>query len=99
MRIDALAVVKGGGDLATGVAYRLFRAGFQVVVTEIPRPTVVRRTVAFAEAVYAGECQVEGVLARRVGSVREATQVLREGIVPVLVDSRAACTRPLRARV
>src|SRR6266567_1231400 len=65
MRIDALVTVRGGGDLATGVAYRLFRAGFQVLVTEISQPTVVRRTVSFAEAVYAGEIIIEGVTATR----------------------------------
>jgi len=96
MRIDALVVIKGGGDLATGVGHRLFRAGFQVLVTEIPQPTVVRRTVAFAEAVYAGECTIEGVRARLAGSVREATRLLGQDIVPVLVDPKAACVRQLR---
>jgi xanthine dehydrogenase accessory factor len=96
MRIDALVVMKGGGDLATGVGHRLFRAGFQVLVTEIPEPSVVRRTVAFAEAVYAGECLVEGVRARLASSIRQALQLLGEDTVPVLVDPHAAFVRELR---
>ena len=56
-----VALVKGAGDLASGIAVRLHRAGFAVVMTEIDRPTAVRRTVAFAEAVYEGRTEVEGI--------------------------------------
>ena len=59
-------MVKGGGDLATGVAHRLHRVGMKVVVTELAQPTVIRRAVAFASAVFEGEVAVEGVVARRV---------------------------------
>ena len=79
-------LVRGGGDLGSGVVYRLYRAGFPVLVTEIPTPLVVRRTVAFAEAVYAGEVQVEGIIGRRVTTVEEVESAWREGIVPVMVD-------------
>lgn len=99
MRIQFLTLVKGGGDLATGVAYRLFRCGFPVVCTELAQPTVVRRTVAFAEAVYAGEVTVEGVTARRVATYREVRPTLAEGLVPVLVDPQARALRQLRPRV
>jgi len=51
---ELLVVVKGGGDLATGVAHRLHRAGMRVVITELPRPTVIRRPVAFASAEIEG---------------------------------------------
>jgi len=83
------ALVKGAGDLATGVALRLRRAGFAVVMTEIARPTVVRRTVAFAEAVYEGRTTVEGVTARRAEGLAEAEAVLRRGDVAVVVDPEA----------
>ena len=46
---ESLIIVKGGGDLATGIAHRLHRSGFPVIITEVERPTMVRRTVAFAE--------------------------------------------------
>ncbi|GMU55231.1 MAG: hypothetical protein AMXMBFR33_43770 [Candidatus Xenobia bacterium] len=57
--------VRGGGDLGTGVAHRLYVCGFPVTILELPRPRVIRRTVSFAQAVFAGEHVVEGVLARR----------------------------------
>src|SRR5947209_6918397 len=99
MRFEALVVIKGGGDLATGVGYRLFRAGFPVLVTEIAQPTVVRRTVAFGEAVYAGEWLVEGVTSRRASSLEHARDVLAARVVPVLVDPAAECVRQLRPAV
>lgn len=62
--MPSLILVRGGGDLATGVAMRLFRSGLRVVITELPQPLAVRRTVSFAEAVYSGEIMVEGLTAR-----------------------------------
>ena len=59
-----LAVIRGGGDIATGIALRLWRAGIRVVMTDLPQPTAIRRTVAFSEAVVHGEAAVEGVTAR-----------------------------------
>jgi len=61
-----LVLIKGGGDLGTGVACRLHRAGMQVVVTELAQPTVIRRAVSLAEAVYEGEVTVEDLHARLV---------------------------------
>jgi len=63
---NSLVLLRGGGDLASGVALRLHRAGIRVVITELPEPLAVRRTVSFAEAVYAGSHIVEGVQARLV---------------------------------
>ena len=62
---DTLVLVKGGGDLGTGVAHMLFRSGFPVIVTETERPTMVRRTICFAECLYAGRFTVDGVPADR----------------------------------
>ena len=94
-----LVVVKGGGDLASGVIYRLWRVGFPVVVTEIAQPTVVRRAVAFAQAVYDGETTVEGLTARRVSHAGQALAALQEGIIPVLVNPQAQVVRELSPQV
>lgn len=81
-----IVVIKGAGDLASGVALRLFRSGFSVVVLEIPEPTVIRRTVAFAEAVYSGTCIVEGVSGVLAESVIEAKKILNQEKIAVLID-------------
>ncbi|MBT9686001.1 selenium-dependent molybdenum cofactor biosynthesis protein YqeB [Pseudoflavonifractor sp. MCC625] len=85
-----LVLIKGAGDLATGVAYRLYRAGYSIVMTDIEQPTAVRRTVAFCQCIYDGTATVEGVTSRRVETVEEVKACLERGEIPVLVDPEAA---------
>lgn len=94
-----LIAVKGAGDLATGVMHRLARAGFAVMATELPQPTVLRRTVAFAEAVALGQITVEGVTACRVNSVEEIQAALSRGFVPVVVDPGGTMLRQMKPQV
>ena len=92
-----LVLIKGAGDLATGIACRLYRGGFDVVMTETARPTTVRCTVAFSPCVYRGSMEVEGVRAVLCASPEEALLRTRQGLVAVLVDpagERAAALRP-----
>lgn len=90
-----LIVIRGGGDLATGVALRLYRSGMDVVICETAVPTSIRRTVCFSEAVRLGEMMVEGVTARW-AVPEEVPALLAAGIVPVLVDPEGACIPGLR---
>jgi xanthine dehydrogenase accessory factor len=78
-------VLRGGGDLATGVALRLLRAGIRVLITELARPVSVRRAVSFSEAVYEGAWTVEGVTATRCESLGQAEAVAAASGVPVMV--------------
>jgi xanthine dehydrogenase accessory factor len=90
------ALVKGAGDLGSAVALSLHHAGFAVLMTELPAPLAIRRTVCFSEAVYDGEQTVEGVRAVRTGEDGLA-RALAEGLIAVLVDPAArACltTKP-----
>ncbi len=81
-------LIKGAGDLASGTAITLVRAGFHVVMTEIPQPTCVRRTVSFAEAVYEGEITIDGVRGCRARNFEEAQRIARRGEAAVLVDPK-----------
>ncbi len=83
---NTLILLKGAGDLGTGVAWRLHKAGFPIALTELAQPLVVRRTVAFASAIYEGEIIVGGVTARRAENFDDAKNLLNDGIIPVLVD-------------
>ena len=83
---NTFILLKGAGDLGTGVAWRLHRAGFPVIITELAQPLVVRRTVAFASAVYDGAITVEGITARRAESFDDARRLLDERMIPVLID-------------
>ncbi len=82
---DYLVLIRGGGDLATGVSYRLHKAGFPVMVFELPRPLVVRRRVALATAVIEKEITVEGMRGLLVESLEEGVNLAREGEIPVLI--------------
>jgi xanthine dehydrogenase accessory factor len=96
---DARVLIKGAGDLASGVAARLHRCRFPVIMTELPRPLMVRRMVSFGEAVYEGQISVEGIMARLVAGVEAAEAALQEGTVPVLVDPGAECRHGLAPTV
>ncbi len=82
-------VIKGAGELASGVAIRLWRAGFPVVMTELENPLTIRRSVSFSEAVYTGDTVVEEVRATRVFTDEAVRQKWEAGILPVLVDAAA----------
>jgi xanthine dehydrogenase accessory factor len=83
---SGIVVVRGGGDLGSGVAHRLSVARFAVVILELPLPLVIRRSVAFASAIFEGEIRVEGITARRTSGVDTARALIGQGIIPVLVD-------------
>ena len=87
---DIVILVKGGGEVGSAVAHRLARCHFKVCIAETPHPLAVCRTVAFCEAVYDGEKEVEGVTAKLVGSAEEVLQCWKENKVPVIVDPEAS---------
>jgi len=93
--MNQLIFIKGAGDLATGIAHRLFRSGFSVVMTELAEPMVIRRTVAFAEAIFTGQNVVEGVVGIRAQLI-DCLQLLQQGRIPVVVDPQGLLVQALR---
>lgn len=94
-----LVLMKGAGDLASGVAVRLYRAGFRIVMTDLPKPTAIRRAVSFCRAISEGEAVVEGVRARFAPDAQTASAITEEGRIAVLADPRAQCAAALRPDV
>jgi xanthine dehydrogenase accessory factor len=84
-----IVLIRGGGDLASGVAVRLHRCGLKIAITELAQPLVVRRTVSFAEAIYSGSITVEGVQGRFVKGPQETKRILADGHISVLIDPEA----------
>lgn len=84
----ALILIRGGGDLASGIALRLYRSNFKVLISELPQPLAVRRSVSFAEAVYSGQIEIEGVTGRLVER-QQVAGTLQAGQIPVMVDPHA----------
>ncbi|MGN0400289.1 MAG: selenium-dependent molybdenum cofactor biosynthesis protein YqeB [Blautia sp.] len=79
-------VIRGGGDLATGVAHRLSKSGYSVIILEHTRPSAIRRQVAFSQAVYEGQSCVEGILCRKAATPKEALQIAAPLRPALLVD-------------
>ncbi len=83
---DIRVVIKGAGDLATGVAYRLWRAGFKVAMTELAQPLAIRLGAVFAQAVYVGRVNLEGIEACRIDDLSQVEAAWQEDVIPVLVE-------------
>jgi len=92
-------LVRGGGDLASAVAWRLHQCGFRVLITEIEEPLSVRRKVSFCEAVYEGHAVVEGVRAVCIRSAEDAPRIWGQGEIPILVDPSCKVKERMKPQV
>ncbi len=95
---NTLCVVRGGGDLATGVIHRLHHAGFPVIVLELDQPRVVRRKVAVAQAIYEGQITIDHLHAIRADFFAAAVTA-RGGDIPVLIDPDGDSILGLRPQI
>lgn len=96
---ELTVLVRGGGEMATGVVHRLVRCGFRVYVTEIPQPMAVRRAVSFCEAVFEGRKEVEGLEAVLTRGKEGILSTWEQGKVPLIVDPEALIRRELGPEV
>lgn len=92
-KIANTIVIRGAGEMATGIAVRLFNSGFKVIMTDTSKPSSIRRKVSFSEAIYDGEAEVEGVKAILSDSPQHAIVLLKDRVIPVLADPDLNCLR------
>jgi xanthine dehydrogenase accessory factor len=92
-------LIRGAGEMATGVAHRLARSGFHLLLTETHHPLAVRRAVSFCEVVHDGDKTVEGLSARLIQEPGQAQKLWDQGELPVLVDPEMSCLDKLRPQV
>ena len=87
LKLNELTVlIRGAGEMASGVAHRLARSGFRLVMTDLEKPTAIRRETSFCEAAYRDEMEVEGVTARLIASCNEVESCWKAGRIPLLID-------------
>ena len=91
-----LTVIKGAGDIASGIALRLKHAKFDVVMTDIERPTAIRRTVCFSQAIVNGTAQVDDVKAEKANNAEEIKKILSMGNIAVIADEKAEIIKVLK---
>ena len=94
-----LVVIRGGGELATGIAHRLHNSGYRVLMLEKESPSAIRRSIVFAEAVYDGTKIVERVECYLAKNVKEAEPLLKDGKVIIMVDPECKCLEELKPKV
>lgn len=95
-RQEQLIIVRGGGDIATGTIHRLYRCGYPVLILETGSPSAIRRQVAFSEAIYDGQSEIEGVTCLKVSNLKEAKAVLEAGVVPMMIDETCGVLKEIR---
>ncbi len=98
-KLDLRVLVRGSNDVASAVAHRLFREGYGVVIHDDPKPTVTRRKMAFADAIFDGEATLEGVTARRVEGVNLRSELISPTFIPVMVSDIFRLVKKLRPQV
>jgi xanthine dehydrogenase accessory factor len=96
---DLTVIVKGGGEMGSGVVHRLIQSGFRVCITEISEPLAVRREVSFCEAVFTGQQKVEGLIGQRIDNPEAVSRAWKEGLVPVLIDPECGVRKVLKPGV
>lgn len=87
--------VRGAGDIATGIAFRLYQSGFSLVMSDLPQPTSIRRTICFSEAIIKGETTIEHITARHAKSAEQARVILQQGEIAVVADPTGQIARQL----
>lgn len=98
---NSLVIIRGAGDLASGTAYRLVKAGFPVLMTELPQPLLVRTTVSYGTCIINDSVIVEGIEARRyrLDRLDEARSAISPTFIPVVVDPAGESIRALHPTV
>lgn len=92
-------LIRGSNDVASAVAHRLFQAGYGVVLHDDPKPTVTRRKMAFADAIFDGETTLDGITAKRVDTVNVRARLLAPACIPILVSDFYRLVEKLRPQV
>ncbi len=93
-----MILIRGAGDIASGVAVRLYRCGYTLAMTDLNKPTSIRRTVCFSEAILHGTCTVENITAEKAASRAEAEAIWQRGHIPVFVDDEGTVLSALQPK-
>ena len=99
MKQNKFIIVRGAGEMASGVIYHLIKNNYQVIALEQPNPVCVRRNVSFANAIYEKETEIEGVKSILAETIDDAIKLLSEGVVPILIDPKANSLKSLNPLV
>jgi xanthine dehydrogenase accessory factor len=93
-------VIKGAGEMASAVAWRLYMANFKkILMLEAAQPMAVRRKVSFCEALHDGSQIVEGVEAIMAGAIGSIHAAWEQGRIAVASDPKWLLSQQVRPKV
>ncbi|WP_267523062.1 selenium-dependent molybdenum cofactor biosynthesis protein YqeB [Campylobacter sp. MG1] len=96
--MNDLVIIRGAGDIATGIAVRLYNSGFKIIMLDISQPSAIRRKVAFSEAIYDDECIVENIRGKK-SNFDDIYNCLSQGIIPIIVDENLAILNHIKPKI
>ena len=97
---ELIVLIKGGGEVASGVAHKLHRAHFKVCLTEIPGALAVSRGTAFSDAIFDGSKEIEGVTAELVpATLKDIKKAWQRNCIALIIDPEAAIKDVLKPDV
>jgi xanthine dehydrogenase accessory factor len=99
MKYRDLVLVRGGGDIASGTIYKMYKSGYKIIVLEIEKPTSIRRTVSFSQSIYNGEVEIEGVKAKLCKDIQEINKTHEKNKIPVVVDPEGKLIKKLQPKI
>jgi xanthine dehydrogenase accessory factor len=99
MRYRDLAIIRGGGDIASGTIYRMYKSGYKIIILEIEKPTSIRRTVSFSQSIYDGKVEIEGVKAKLCEDIQEINEAHEKYEIPVVVDPEGKLIKELKPKI
>ncbi|MBS9778807.1 MAG: EF2563 family selenium-dependent molybdenum hydroxylase system protein [Campylobacteraceae bacterium] len=94
-----LVLIRGAGDIATGIAVRLFNSGFKIVMSEISKPSSIRRKVCFSEAIYDGKTEVENITCKKANTLKDINEILHVNQVAVAIDEKNELYKNLKPNI
>lgn len=94
-----IIVVRGAGDLASGVIHKLSNCGFDVVALEVEKPLAIRRKVSFCEAIYENEVKIDNIICKLCENLDDIYSVLNEKKVALIVDPNGDYIKQIKPKV
>ena len=94
-----MVIIKGAGDIASGIALRLFHCGYKIIMTDLPNPTSIRRTVCFSQSIIDKKITVEDVTAEYAENPKKALDIVEKGNIAVLADEKCEILKSIKPDV
>ncbi|MCR5636340.1 MAG: hypothetical protein K6F76_04060 [Clostridiales bacterium] len=92
-------LIKGAGCVGSAIALRLFRCGFDIIMSELEKPTSIFREICFSQAIYEKSATIEDITAVYAHNTDEAYITLANRKIAVMADPELKCIETIKPAV